>query len=85
MLMVRKRIQLACARVGGIVVAEDNVVSPAMIVSINIFIYDSAFALDEFFEIKDSPVSEFYRAGDKCDIAGFSVDGERVGGNKGMA
>ena len=85
MFMVRKCFQRTAARIRGIIVAEDDLTAPAMIVSIEIFFNGIALALDKFLKIKDRPVSEFYRAGDKCDITGFSVDGERVGGNKGIA
>jgi len=84
MFMMRKCLQRTTARIRGIIVAENDLTSPAMIVSIKILINSIALALDKFLKIEDRSVSEFYGAGDKCDVAGFSVDGERIRRNEGM-
>ena len=84
MLMVRKRLQLACTGIGGIVIAENDSTAPTMIVSIYIFIYRSAFTLDKLLEIKNSTVPEFYSSRQKGDIAGFSIYGQRVRKNERM-
>jgi hypothetical protein len=84
MLMVRERLQVACAWIGGIVIAEYDSTAPAMMVSIKIFFNRGAFTLDKLFEIKNSPIPEFYSAREKGDITSFSIDGERVRRNERM-
>jgi len=84
MFMVRECLQRSTAWIRRIIVTEDNVISPAMVVSIEVFLNNTALVFDELFEVKDRTVPELYRAGEKGNISGFSVDGKRVRRNEGV-
>jgi len=81
MLMVRERLQLACAWIRDIVIAEIHSTTPTMNVSIKVFIYGSAFKL---LEIKYGPIPEFSSAREKGDFTSFSVNGVGIRRDEGM-
>jgi len=84
MFMVRKRLQLACSWIRGIVIAEYDRTPLTMVVSINVFVYQSTFTLDKFLEIRNGPIPEFNSAREIGNITSFSIDGERIRRDEGM-
>jgi hypothetical protein len=72
--MVREGLQRSTRWVRRIIVTKDNVIFPTMVVSIEIFLNNTALVFDELFEVKDRTVPELYRAEKKGNISVFSVD-----------